>query len=70
MGDKKCVKDGIKYYDREIIEKIAEETGFSKKIIEQPNAGKSTLFNRLTDSRQHVGNCSGKTVEKKKGYFL
>ncbi|HXW00851.1 MAG TPA: FeoB small GTPase domain-containing protein, partial [Anaerolineae bacterium] len=34
-----------------------------------PNAGKSTLFNALTGSRQHVGNWPGKTVEKKEGFF-
>lgn len=32
-----------------------------------PNAGKSTVFNALTGSRQHVGNWPGKTVEKKEG---
>lgn len=32
-----------------------------------PNAGKSTLFNALTGSHQHVGNWPGKTVEKKEG---
>jgi ferrous iron transport protein B len=32
-----------------------------------PNAGKSTLFNALTGSQQHVGNWPGKTVEKKTG---
>jgi ferrous iron transport protein B len=35
-----------------------------------PNAGKSTLFNALTGSRQHVGNWPGKTVEKKEGQLL
>lgn len=34
-----------------------------------PNAGKSTIFNQLTGSRQHVGNWPGKTVEKKEGRF-
>ena len=34
-----------------------------------PNAGKSTIFNALTGSRQHVGNWPGKTVEKKEGSF-
>lgn len=34
-----------------------------------PNAGKTTLFNALTGSRQHVGNWPGKTVEKKEGTF-
>ncbi len=32
-----------------------------------PNVGKSTIFNALTGSRQHVGNWPGKTVEKKSG---
>lgn len=34
-----------------------------------PNAGKSSIFNALTGSRQHVGNWPGKTVEKKEGRF-
>ncbi len=34
-----------------------------------PNCGKTTLFNLLTGSRQHVGNWSGVTVEKKEGFF-
>jgi ferrous iron transport protein B len=32
-----------------------------------PNVGKSSLFNRLTGSRQHVGNWPGKTVERRTG---
>ncbi|MDH5299632.1 MAG: ferrous iron transport protein B, partial [Desulfobulbaceae bacterium] len=35
-----------------------------------PNAGKTTLFNTLTGSRQHVGNYPGVTVEKKEGIHL
>ncbi len=35
-----------------------------------PNAGKTTLFNSLTGSRQHVGNYPGVTVEKKEGVYL
>ena len=35
----------------------------------QPNTGKSTVFNRLTGSKQHVGNWPGKTVEQKSGEF-
>ncbi|WP_417908797.1 ferrous iron transport protein B [Candidatus Electronema sp. PJ] len=33
-----------------------------------PNAGKTTLFNHLTGSHQHVGNYPGVTVEKKEGF--
>lgn len=32
-----------------------------------PNSGKTTLFNVLTGSSQHVGNWPGKTVEKRFG---
>jgi len=32
-----------------------------------PNSGKTTIFNALTGSRQHVGNYPGVTVEKKTG---
>ena len=34
-----------------------------------PNAGKSSLFNALTGSRQHVGNWPGKTVARRVGFF-
>ena len=34
-----------------------------------PNVGKTTVFNRLTGMRQHVGNWPGKTVEQAKGHF-
>jgi len=34
-----------------------------------PNSGKTTVFNNLTGSRQHVGNWPGKTVERKDGLF-
>jgi len=34
-----------------------------------PNTGKSTIFNALTGSQQHVGNWPGKTVAKKAGFF-
>ena len=39
-------------------------------LLGQPNSGKSTLFNGLTGSRQHVGNWPGKTVERKDGSFV
>lgn len=36
-------------------------------IIGNPNCGKTTLFNGLTGSHQHIGNWPGVTVEKKEG---
>ena len=38
-------------------------------LLGQPNSGKSTVFNQLTGSRQHVGNWPGKTVEKSEGTY-
>lgn len=38
-------------------------------LLGQPNSGKSTVFNALTGSRQHVGNWPGKTVEKRDGFY-
>ncbi len=34
-----------------------------------PNCGKTTLFNEITGSKQHVGNWPGVTVEKKDGVY-
>ncbi len=39
-------------------------------IAGNPNTGKTTLFNRLTGARRHVGNYPGVTVEKKEGRML
>jgi ferrous iron transport protein B len=44
-------------------------TDLTVALAGNPNAGKSTIFNALTGSRQHVGNWPGKTVEKKEGIF-
>ena len=38
-------------------------------LLGQPNSGKSTIYNNLTGSRQHVGNWAGKTVEKNEGSY-
>jgi len=38
-------------------------------LVGNPNSGKTTVFNALTGSNQHVGNWPGVTVEKKEGKF-
>lgn len=38
-------------------------------LVGNPNCGKTTLFNKLTGSNQHVGNWPGVTVEKKEGFL-
>ena len=39
-------------------------------LVGNQNCGKTTLFNQLTGSSQHVGNFPGVTVEKKEGTIL
>ena len=38
-------------------------------LIGNQNCGKTTLFNQLTGSNQHVGNFPGVTVDKKEGFL-
>lgn len=42
---------------------------FTVGVVGNPNCGKTTVFNVLTGSRQHVGNWPGVTVEKKTGEY-
>ena len=39
-------------------------------LIGNQNSGKTTLFNQLTGSNQHVGNFPGVTVDKKEGTII
>ncbi len=39
-------------------------------LVGNPNCGKTALFNRLTGSKQKVGNYAGVTVERKEGQFV
>ena len=38
-------------------------------LIGNQNCGKTTLFNQMTGSNQHVGNFPGVTVDQKMGKF-
>ncbi|MDR3563944.1 MAG: ferrous iron transport protein B [Negativicutes bacterium] len=42
--------------------------GLTVALAGNPNSGKTTIFNNITGSRQHVGNYPGVTVEKREGF--
>ncbi|MCE5252196.1 ferrous iron transport protein B [bacterium] len=44
-----------------------DEKGIVIALAGNPNSGKTSIFNFITGSRQHVGNYPGVTVEKKEG---
>ena len=46
---------------------MADRRSITVALAGNPNAGKTSLFNAITGSRQHVGNWPGVTVEKKEG---
>ncbi len=46
---------------------IKTKNSITLALAGNPNAGKTSLFNNLTGSKQHVGNWPGVTVEKKEG---
>jgi ferrous iron transport protein B len=49
--------------------KMKRNTDLTIALAGNPNAGKTTVFNRLTGSRQHTGNWPGKTIERKSGWY-
>ncbi len=66
------VKNSKLAIGRGMADKIIVEEETIKKTITialagNPNSGKTSIFNNLTGTRQHVGNYPGVTVEKKEG---
>jgi len=49
--------------------KMRRNTDLTIALAGNPNAGKTTVFNRLTGSRRHTGNWPGKTIERKSGWY-
>ena len=59
-------EDG-KYHSREDEHPLPEGTTLTYALVGNQNCGKTTLFNQLTGSNQHVGNFPGVTVDRKTG---
>ena len=59
--------EGGKYHSKDHRNAIPKGTVIRFALAGQQNCGKTTLFNLLTGSRQHVGNFPGVTVDRKEG---
>ena len=59
-------EDG-KYHDKASENPLPKGTVLTFALAGNQNCGKTTLFNQLTGSNQHVGNFPGVTVDKKSG---
>lgn len=59
-------EDGI-YHEKQGEDPLPKGTVLSFALAGNQNCGKTTLFNALTGSNQHVGNFPGVTVDKKSG---
>ncbi|MBR6280436.1 MAG: ferrous iron transport protein B, partial [Bacteroidales bacterium] len=56
-----------KYHSRDHENPVPKGTVLTFALAGQQNSGKTTLFNALTGSNQHVGNFPGVTVDRKDG---
>ena len=59
--------EGGKYHDKSHEHPLPEGTVLTFALAGNQNSGKTTLFNQLTGSSQHVGNFPGVTVDQKSG---
>ncbi len=59
-------EDG-KYHEKDDGDPLPKGTLLTYALVGNQNCGKTTLFNQLTGSNQHVGNFPGVTVDRKDG---
>lgn len=59
--------EGGKFHSKKDENPLPEGTVLTFALVGNQNCGKTTLFNQLTGSNQHVGNFPGVTVAKKEG---
>ena len=61
------LRKAASYHDRKAGREIAKGQPLRFALAGNQNCGKTTLFNQLTGSNQHVGNFPGVTVDRKDG---
>ena len=59
--------EGGKFHNKKEENPLPDGTVLSFALVGNQNCGKTTLFNKLTGSNQHVGNFPGVTVDRKSG---
>ncbi|MBQ0005160.1 MAG: ferrous iron transport protein B [Clostridiales bacterium] len=59
-----------RYHNEEEANPLPSGTTLNFALVGNQNCGKTTLFNRLTGSNQHVGNFPGVTVDRKTGVII
>lgn len=59
--------EGGRFHPKGSGDPLPEGTVLTFALVGNQNCGKTTLFNQLTGSRQHVGNFPGVTVDRKDG---
>ena len=59
--------EGGKFHDRKDENPLPDSETLTFALVGNQNCGKTTLFNQLTGSKQHVGNFPGVTVDRKDG---
>ena len=62
--------EGGKFHDRKEENPLPDSEILTFALVGNQNCGKTTLFNQLTGSKQHVGNFPGVTVDMKDGVIL
>jgi ferrous iron transport protein B len=60
---------GISYSSRRRTDLIRPGKTIEVALVGNPNSGKTTLFNRISHSSEHVGNYPGVTVDSKEALF-
>lgn len=62
--------EGGIFHDGKHEHPLPNDTILTYALVGNQNCGKTTLFNRLTGSNQHVGNFPGVTVDRKDGVII